>query len=84
MEIDEISAPVSYSAADGKKGWRIIYVINKTPAHEANLRDDYQKLYNAALSSKKNKAVDQWFLKTRGEIFIQTEPEYKHCKISID
>lgn len=84
MKAGDISSPVAYTAPDGTKGWRIIKVINKTPAHEANLDDDYQKIYNATLSSKKNKEVDKWFLKTKEEIYIQTEPEYKHCKISID
>ncbi len=84
MKAGEISSPIAYTAPDGTKGWRIIQVISKTPAHEANLEDDYQKIYNATLSSKKNKEIDKWFLKTKEEIYIQTEPEYKHCKISMD
>lgn len=84
MKVGEISMPVSYTAPDGTKGWRIIKLINKTPAHEANLEDDYQKIYNATLSSKKNTEIDKWFVKTKEEIYIQVEPEYKQCKISID
>ncbi len=84
MKIGEISEPVAYTAPDGVRGKRIIYLMGKTKAHQANLKDDYQKIYNATLANKKSKEVEKWFQQTRKEIYIQTEPEYSQCEISIE
>ena len=83
MTPGEISKPLEYRSPDGKKGVRIVYLISKVKAHEANLTDDYQKIYNAALGNKKNNAVNKWFEKTRSEVFVDIDPEYEYCDIEI-
>lgn len=79
MQVGEVSKPVPYRAPDGREAVRIIYLQSKTAPHLANLKDDYQKIANAALGQKKNKAVDEWFKKNVDTVFIEIDPDYQNC-----
>ena len=59
MKEGEISQVVEMTTRDKKKALRIVYLQKSIRAHEANLRDDYHKIYNAALTKKKNGGVGQ-------------------------
>lgn len=81
MQVGQITAPILYKTADGDDAVRIIYLKSKTPAHQANLKDDYQKIQNAALDQKKQTAIDKWFDKTKNQVYIDIDNEYKDCQI---
>jgi len=80
MHVGQITMPISYTL-DEAQAVRIIYYKTKIPPHQANLKDDYQKIYKAALEEKKNNAVNEWFDKNKQEVFIDIDPEYMNCKI---
>ncbi|PMD94682.1 peptidylprolyl isomerase [Siphonobacter sp. BAB-5405] len=75
MQVGTYSTVTPYRTNDGKTGVRIIYYKTKYPPHYANLEEDYQKLQKIALSRKRNNAVEKWFKKTKGEVFIQVRDE---------
>ncbi|OON68137.1 peptidylprolyl isomerase [Hymenobacter sp. CRA2] len=81
MKVGSISKPLPYRTDDGKDAVRIIWLKSNTPPHQANLKDDYQKISTAALNQKKNKALDEWFDRNRGTVFIEVDPEYAGCKV---
>ncbi|MBG8552849.1 peptidylprolyl isomerase [Hymenobacter guriensis] len=81
MKVGSITPPLPYRTDDGKDAVRLIWLKSNTPPHQANLKDDYQKIAQAALNEKKNKALDDWFLKNRGSVFIEVDPEYTGCKL---
>ncbi|GAB2951056.1 peptidylprolyl isomerase [Hymenobacter coalescens] len=81
MKVGSISKPLPYRTDDGKDAVRIIWLKSNTPPHQANLKDDYQKISTAALNQKKNKALDEWFLRNRGTVFIEVDPEFAGCKV---
>jgi peptidyl-prolyl cis-trans isomerase SurA len=81
MKIGTISRPIAVQTEDGGDAMRIIYYKSMTNPHQANLKDDYQKIYKAALEEKKNNAVNEWFDKTKSEVFIDIHPEYSGCKL---
>jgi peptidyl-prolyl cis-trans isomerase SurA len=81
MKVGHITPPLPYRTDDGKDAMRILYLKSNTPPHQANLQDDYQKIAAAALSEKKNKALDAWFLKNRGSVYLEIAPEYAQCKV---
>jgi peptidyl-prolyl cis-trans isomerase SurA len=83
MKVGEISLPTKFVMEDGAEAVRIIYFQKKVPAHQANLKDDYQKIYSAALEEKKNNAVNEWFDKTKSKVFINIDDEYKQCELMI-
>lgn len=83
MQVGTISPPIPFKTEDGQDAVRIIYLKSKTPAHQANLKDDYQRIQNAALDQKKQGAIDKWFDKTKGLVYIDIDNEYKDCEILI-
>jgi peptidyl-prolyl cis-trans isomerase SurA len=81
MQVGTISKPIRFRQDDGTEAVRIIYYKSKMRPHQANLKDDYQKISMAALNEKKNKVLDAWFLKARDEVFINVDEEYNSCQI---
>ena len=81
MKVGHITRPLPYRTDDGKDGMRILWLKSNTPPHQANLKEDYQKIASAALTEKKNKALDDWFIKNRGGVYLEVAPEYAQCKV---
>jgi peptidyl-prolyl cis-trans isomerase SurA len=81
MEVNEISKPHTFRTLDNKKAIRIIKYKAKHPAHVADFSTDYPKIQQMALSEKKNKAVMEWLMKAKNQVFIDIDPEYGGCNI---
>ena len=81
MKVGSITKPIVFQLEDGSEAVRIVYYKTKTPPHQANLHDDYQKILTAAQEEKKNNAINQWFDKTKGEVYIDIHKDYKNCQI---
>ncbi|MBC8112547.1 MAG: peptidylprolyl isomerase [Verrucomicrobia bacterium] len=84
MQVGSISKPLPYRTDDGKTGVRILYYKSKIAPHQANLKDDWEKLQAAALGEKRNRRVLEWFKKAKNDVFIELTPEYKDCKLMED
>ncbi|MEK6478033.1 peptidylprolyl isomerase [Catalinimonas sp. 4WD22] len=82
MEIGDITPPLEYRMPDGRKAVRMLYYKDRTRPHQANLKDDYQKIYDAALQERKTDALRRWFNSARDEVFIEIDPEYSRCDIT--
>jgi peptidyl-prolyl cis-trans isomerase SurA len=81
MTVGTISTPIPYRTEDGRSAVRILYYKAKYPPHYANLKDDFQKIANIALTRKKNDAIEEWFLKAKDDVFIFIDDEYKGCNV---
>ncbi len=81
MKVGDLSVPVSYRTEDGTSGMRIIWYKSKSEPHTANLKDDYEKMAQIVLSNKRNNALEEWFKKAQGDVYISIEPEYSNCKV---
>lgn len=81
MQVGAITDPLRYTMPDGKEAMRIIYYKSKLKPHQANLDQDYQKIYTAALNAKKSKQMSDWFRDSKGDVFVEIDPEYNNCNI---
>lgn len=81
MKVGEISKPIVYRTDEGKDAVRILYYKSRIAPHQASLADDYHKIQVAALNEKKNKVLEQWFLKARQDVFINIDRSYDYCGI---
>lgn len=81
MKVGTISPPLPYRLDDGRNALRIIYYRTKTPSHKADINQDYEKLYNMTLNFKRNQAINDWFIKTKDELYIYLDREYNYCNI---
>ncbi len=81
MKVGNISKPLVYRTDDGKNAVRILYFKKKLPPHQANLKDDWNRIQSAALAEKKDLALNKWFNKARQDVFINIDPAYNGCKL---
>jgi peptidyl-prolyl cis-trans isomerase SurA len=79
LNIGEISAPFRTNDENNNPVFRIVRLDNEIPAHRANLKDDYQTLYNAALLDKRSKIYQDWIKKKIAITYIKISDEFKSC-----
>jgi peptidyl-prolyl cis-trans isomerase SurA len=79
LAIGEFTKPLLYQTPNGKKAYQILYLKTRTEPHKANLKDDYQRLQNAALQQKQAKAINDWINKKKKSTYIQIDESYKNC-----
>lgn len=79
MKVGEISAPFRTTDENNNEVFRIVRLDNVLPAHTANLKDDYQALYNAALEKERQKAFDKWIREKTATTYIRISDEFKSC-----
>ncbi len=63
----------------GERSCRIIYLKDRSEPHKANLRDDYSKIQQVALSQKQNRKLEQWLQNKLPTYYLKVDPEYKNC-----
>jgi peptidyl-prolyl cis-trans isomerase SurA len=80
MNINEISQPFRTTDGSGNIVFRIVKVDNQMPAHVADLKNDYQNLYNATLMNKRTKIYQEWIDKKIGVTYIRLSEEFKSCE----
>lgn len=83
MKNGDMSSPIVFKNSKGEKGVRVVLLISKTKGHLANLKDDYQKISNAALNQKKVLVQDEWFENNAEDVYIQIDPAYDYCDIKL-
>lgn len=81
MEVGSITKPIVYQLEDGNPAVRIFYYKSEVKPHQANLKQDYQKIAQAAINEKKNKILNEWFDRAKDDVFVQIDPEYDNCNI---
>lgn len=72
----EYTIPERYRMEDGKDAVRFLFYKASRPPHYANLKDDFQKLYQTTLNSQKSKILSEWMKKVRKDVFIDIDEEY--------
>lgn len=81
MQLNRASEPLMMTSSDGKLAYRIVMVKSKTKPHKANLKDDYQKIQEVALSEKQNKALSEWIKKKQRSTYIHLNNDFGNCEI---
>ncbi len=79
LKIGEISEPFRSTDDNGSTVFRIVRLDNELPAHRANLKDDYQSLFNFALMEKRSGAYEKWINKKIETTYIKISDEFRSC-----
>jgi peptidyl-prolyl cis-trans isomerase SurA len=79
MNINEISKPFQTLDDKQRPVYKIIKLLNKTEAHQANLRDDYVELSNQFLAMKKEKTLDKWIREKQSGTYVHIDDSYLNC-----
>jgi peptidyl-prolyl cis-trans isomerase SurA len=79
LNVGEISEPFKTTDDNNNVVFRIVRLVNEMPAHTANLKDDYQDLYNSALMEERTKTYDKWIKNKIKITYLKISDEYKSC-----
>lgn len=79
MKIYGVSAPFDYATPQGEPAFRIIQLQSRSDPHQANLTQDYSKIQQAAIESKKSEFVGNWVDKTINGTYISVDAMYNSC-----
>lgn len=84
MNVGDVTNATLMKTDDNKDAYRIVKLNKKINAHTANLIEDYDKIYNAALESAKNKKVTEWAQRMIKNTYIRIDDEYKDCNFQLN
>ncbi len=79
MALNTVSQPLLMTTPEGKAAYRLVVVKSKSKPHVANLKDDYQKIQEVALSEKQNKALSEWIDRKSKITYIQINDKMNGC-----
>jgi peptidyl-prolyl cis-trans isomerase SurA len=71
-ELDEgdISQPTEVKLLNGDQAYHIVRLDDRTPAHRANLKQDYDRIRRLALQNKRNRKMQEWVKSLRDEVYV--------------
>ncbi len=81
MKQGEFSNPHIFLTDQREKSCRIVYLKSRTSPHKANLKDDYSKIEEVALSQKKQLKMQNWVLSKLSTFYLKISPDYDDCRI---
>ncbi len=79
MKVGQYSKPAICKTHDGKDAARFVWLKTKTQPHKANMKDDYAKLQDAAVSKKQQEKMQVWIKNTVAKNYIVIDDEFKKC-----
>ncbi len=78
----QFSHPHVFNTDAGERSCRIVYLVNRTTPHKANMKDDYSKLQEFALNQKKAKKLHEWIMMKLSSYYLKIDPQYlKGCDV---
>lgn len=80
MKIGQISEPFRTIDESNNEVFRIVRIDNVLAAHSANMKDDYQDLYNATLMKERQKIFDKWIKEKLEKTYIKISDEFRSCE----
>ncbi len=84
MEEGEVSNATAVTLENNANAFQIVRMDKQIPQHTANLKDDYDKLYNAALSQAKNDKLMEWAARQISNTYIRIGDDYKTCSFRLN
>ena len=81
LQVGAISKPMLFRNERGETGFRIIYMKSKVKPHQANLKDDYNRIQDMALGQKQVDTINKWLLDRISKSYVFVAPEFHDCKV---
>ncbi|MBC7553134.1 MAG: peptidylprolyl isomerase [Taibaiella sp.] len=79
MKQGDFSKPHIFLNELHEQSCRIVYLRNRTSPHKANLRDDYSRIQEVALSQKKATKMQNWIKAKLPTFYLWIDPAYQNC-----
>ncbi len=79
LKVNEISKPFEFRAPDGTLYYRIVQLVSRSKPHKADLRQDYNKIQQAALDQKRSDIMETWALQRLRATYLGIHSSYSEC-----
>ncbi len=79
LEVGNVSAPLEYQDRTGEQMFRIVQLQSQSRPHIANLKEDYSRLRQFAIESKKNQYFNEWILSKLNTTYMEVDSKYQTC-----
>lgn len=79
MKLGEISEPFRTTDAKGNNIYCIVRLDEEIPAHNVNMKDDYNFLSEAALRDKQGRMYEDWIRDKIKRTYIRISDDFKGC-----
>ncbi len=79
MKVGEISEPILTTKPDGSQAYIMYHLDARTPAHVANIKEDYEIFQNVAENDAKQKEIDKWVKRKLATTYSTTHADYATC-----
>lgn len=79
MDVNQLSVPFEYTDPTGETLYRIVQLQSRTAPHRANLAQDYSKIQQATIESKRNEFVNSWIEDKVNSTYIAVDGMYDGC-----
>ena len=83
LNAGDVTNATAMKTDDNKDAYRLVMVTRRNPRHKANLSDDYDRIYNAALENAKQDKIFEWAQKTIRNTYIKIDDEFKTCDFKL-
>jgi peptidyl-prolyl cis-trans isomerase SurA len=60
LDVGQVTPPIEYRSSIGDYIYKIVQLQSRSAPHQANLKQDYSRIQDAARESKKNQAFSDW------------------------
>ena len=77
LEVDAITEPLYLKMEDGKEAFRMFMVLDRKDQHQVNLIDDYKKIRDLALESKKDESIEKWINKSLDITYVRIHESFE-------
>ncbi|HUH73318.1 MAG TPA: peptidylprolyl isomerase [Chitinophagales bacterium] len=78
-EVDSLTTIEPYQSQDGSYAFRFAKVDSKVAPHEANLKQDYTKIMEAAKAEKEQRIIQEWVARRSKKSYIYINEDFKDC-----
>lgn len=76
LEIGEMTTPLEFTKQQGEKAYRIVLLQSRTDPHQANLKQDYTRIKEAAIERRKVEYLGEWFEEKMKTTFVEIDESF--------
>lgn len=84
MQPGDISRPFIMRGSNDREVVAIVKLTSRTPAHRANLSDDYQLIKDMYENSAKEKIIEDWLKEKIKNTYVRIEDGWRGCDFHYD
>ena len=81
LEENQVSSAAVIQMQDENKAYRILRLNKRTDQHKANLVDDFEKIKEYSINSKKQVTLEKWTNKTIAKTYIKLSDGLTKCEL---